>query len=214
MSHRFTELMTGPQTRSARFGLGLFLALALSMVATREHHFSSALHLADTSWAVFLLAGLYLRPRWMLPALLALAVLIDLFAVWQDGLVLSGCFSPAYPGLLLAYGALWGTGRLATRDWMKSTEEQALWMKLLTLVGWTIAGVLIAFTISNITFWAYSGHFMTMPLTEYADRVNEYVMGYLTATLLYTILTIGGVVGWSLVMTPRPPIGNRGRKSA
>lgn len=214
MSFRFSDLMTGPHTRTPRFALGLFIALALSMVATRNHHFSTALHLADTSWAVFLLAGLYLRPRWMLLTLLGLAVAVDLFAVWQDGLVMSGCFSPAYPGLLLAYGALWGAGRLARSGWASTQERSHPWMQLLTLIGWTIAGVLTAFVISNLTFWGFSGHFGLMPLTEYVSRVIGYARGYLTTTLLYVFVALGGIIGWSAAVTPRRTITDSAGESA
>jgi hypothetical protein len=184
------------------------------MVATRDHHFSNALHLADTSWAVFLLAGLYLRPRWMLLALLGLAVSVDLFAVWQDGLVMSGCFSPAYPGLLLAYGALWGAGRLAHSGWTSAQEQRHPWMQLLTLAGWTIVGTLAAFAVSNLTFWAFSGNFSGMPLTDYVSRVIGYARGYLTTTLLYVLVAMGGVVGSSAVLTPRQTITDSAGKSA
>lgn len=86
--------------------------MAVSMLATRYHHFSSALHLADTSWAVFFLAGLWFRQVRVLGGLLALAVVIDLGSVWLDGAAMASCFSPAYPGVLAAYAALWGVGRL------------------------------------------------------------------------------------------------------
>lgn len=213
MSFRTADLLAGPQTRRSRFGVVLFLLLALSMAVTRDHHFSNALHLADTSWAVFLLAGLYLRPRWMLPALLSLAVAVDLFAVWQDGLVLSGCFSPAYPGLLLAYGALWGAGRLARRDWTRLTAENPNpWMMALTLGGWITLAVLIAFVISNMTFWGFSGHFTSMSLETYASRVDGYLAGYLQTTLLYTAVAIVGVMTWAAIASSHTSLDQRAGK--
>lgn len=86
----------------------LLALLALSMLATRYHHFSSALHLADTSWAAFFLAGLLIRRAGALVGLLVLAVAIDLGSVLLDGAAMASCFSPAYPGVLVAYAALWG----------------------------------------------------------------------------------------------------------
>lgn len=46
--------------------VGLFLVLALVMAATRINHFGA---LPDASWAVFFLAGFYLRgsARWAFP---------------------------------------------------------------------------------------------------------------------------------------------------
>lgn len=201
------ELLTGPQTETGRFGVGLFLILALSMMATRDYHFSTALHLADTSWAVFLLAGLYLRPRWALPALLGIAVAVDLFAFWQDGAVRIACFSPAYPGLMLAYAALWGAGRLARRDWRStgasSAQNTPYWLVPIELMGWTVAGVVTAFAISNLTFWAFSGHFTTMSLAAYASQVIIYLSGYLSTTAAYILVTLLAIASWSAIMARR-----------
>ncbi|MGH8472507.1 MAG: hypothetical protein ACREVJ_08675, partial [Gammaproteobacteria bacterium] len=60
-------------TIAPRSALAIGLTLALLMAATRSHHFAATLHLPDASWAVFFLAGFYLRPLWVFPALLALA---------------------------------------------------------------------------------------------------------------------------------------------
>lgn len=188
-----SELQASPQatildkpTPSAQ--LILFAVLVLSMAATRYHHFSAVLHIADTSWAAFFLAGLYLRARWMLIALMGLAVGIDLAAVWTDGLAMTGCFSPAYPGLLLAYGALWGAGRLS-RSSMRA-DESAL-MSILAIMGWLALGVMAAFALSNLSFWAWSGHFANMPLGDYFNRVIGYLASYMTAAGLYVGLALG-----------------------
>lgn len=61
------------------------LMLAALMAATRSHHFATAFHLPDASWAVFFLAGVYLRLVSMLPALMAEAALIDYAAVTWGG---------------------------------------------------------------------------------------------------------------------------------
>ena len=96
---------------SPRSALTIGLSLALLIAATRSHHFATALHLPDASWAVFFLAGFYLRPLWMFPALMALAGVSDYMAIAWFG-VSDFCMSPAYGFLLLAYGALW----IATED--------------------------------------------------------------------------------------------------
>ncbi|WP_234406193.1 hypothetical protein [Methylobacillus glycogenes] len=54
---------------------------------------------------MFFLAGVYLRPVWAFPALLALAGGLDLAAVTWGG-VDNFCTSPAYGFLLPAYGTL------------------------------------------------------------------------------------------------------------
>lgn len=180
-----------PSNTTANTQLALFVALILSMAATRYHHFSAVLHIADTSWAAFFLAGLYLRARWMFVALMGLAVVIDLAAVWTDGLGVTGCFSPAYPGLLLAYAALWGAGRLS-RHAMQPSESYVT--VILAVTGWLTLGVLMAFALTNLSFWAWSGHFADLSLSDYLQRVMGYLSHYMAAAALYVGLGVSAVV--------------------
>ena len=52
-------------------------ALLLLLAGTRGQHFATVHSLPSASWAVFFLAGVYLRPRWVLPVLLALLWALD-----------------------------------------------------------------------------------------------------------------------------------------
>jgi hypothetical protein len=92
---------------SSRF---LFPGLVPLVVATRSHPFAGMTHLPDASWAVFFLAGFYLRPAWVFAALLGVAGLSDYLAVSRFG-VDDFCLSAAYAFLLPVYGALWYAGR-------------------------------------------------------------------------------------------------------
>lgn len=175
-----------PITTASSHSWWLFALLAISMAATRYHHFSDFLHIADTSWAVFFLAGLWLTPRWALPALLLLALGIDLASVAIDGAAMSACFTPAYPGLILAYGALWLAGRGAARG---DHVAPALSV-MLTRMGWAATGVLAAFALSNLTFWAFSGHFGDLGLMTYAERVMPYLGRYVQLTLGYVLFAL------------------------
>ncbi|MDP3679168.1 MAG: hypothetical protein Q8R23_08815, partial [Methylotenera sp.] len=84
--------------------------LAGLVIATRGHHFASINALPSASLAVFFLAGLYLRPTWMFPALLALCAGLDFSAITYGG-VSNFCVTPAYAFLLPAYGVMWLAGR-------------------------------------------------------------------------------------------------------
>lgn len=189
-----------PNGRST--GIALLALLALSMLATRYHHFSSALHLADTSWAAFFLAGLWFRRAAVLGGLLALAVLIDLGSVVIDGAAMASCFSPAYPGVLLAYAALWGGGRLAGRALDGGVTSSRLVGGL--LVGASLlVSVVVAFVISNGTFYALSGQFGEMSAGEYAGRTMGYLAGYLTSAVTYTLVGIIGLAAFNLIREGR-----------
>jgi hypothetical protein len=97
-------------TTTLRSAFAIGFSLAVLMAATCSHHFATALHVPDASWAVFFVAGFYLRPLWTFPALLALAGVSDYVAITSFG-VSDFCMSPAYGFLLPAYGSLWFAGR-------------------------------------------------------------------------------------------------------
>jgi hypothetical protein len=86
------------------------IVLAVLIIATRGHHFASINSLPSASLAVFFLAGLYLRPTWVFPSLLALCAGLDFSAITYGG-VSSFCVTPAYGFLLPAYGVMWLAGR-------------------------------------------------------------------------------------------------------
>ena len=94
---------------SVRTQLTIGVVLAILMGVTRGYHFPSFDHLPSASWVVFFLAGIYLHSRWVFPALLAEAALLDVAAVTWGG-VSNFCVSPAYGFLLPAYGTLWFAG--------------------------------------------------------------------------------------------------------
>lgn len=93
-----------------------FLLLALLMAATRVNHFGL---LPDASWAVFFIAGFYLRAqvRWAFPALMALAVAVDYAVVSGTGQDFwrHYCVSPGYWFLLPAHFSMWIGGALLAR---------------------------------------------------------------------------------------------------
>lgn len=184
-----------PSRRSV--GMMALAVLALSMLATRYHHFGSALHLADTSWAVFFLAGLWFRSLRVLGGFLALAVLVDLGSIALDGAAMASCFSPAYPGVLLAYVALWGTGRLAGQR--LAARQPAVTTALAVIALALIAGVVAAFGIANVTFYAFSGQFETMSAGDYAAQVLPYLAGYLGSAAGYSALAVVSLGAFHLI---------------
>ncbi len=157
----------------------LFALLAL-MAITRVGHFGSAVSLPDASLACFLLGGLWLRGLGPFAAMAALAFGIDAVLVGTDT-VAGWCFTPAYGGLVAGYGVMWLAGRLLAR-----TPE----LPPLRLAGVGLASVLAFFVVSNVSFWAWSGYFGTMPALDYASSVVQYFPPYLASTTLYL------AIGW------------------
>jgi hypothetical protein len=147
--------------------LGIGAALALLIAATHGHHFASVLHLPPATWAVFFLAGFYLRRGWVFAALLAEVVVLDYVAVAFGG-VSAFCVSPAYGFLLPAYGTLWLAGHwYAKRYNFNASTLPALGVSLL-------GSVTLAELFSSGGFYFFSGRFVDISLAEFGGRLVKY----------------------------------------
>jgi len=158
-------------------------ALAALMAATRFHHFGSALHLPDASLAVFFLGGLYLRRPLAFGAYAALAALLDYLAIAQAG-VSDWCVTPAYAFLLPAYACLWWAGVWCSR------HERHGWRRYPRIAGALLLATVLAFLISNASFYGLSGYFGELSLAEYAARVARYFPPYLVSAMAYVAAAV------------------------
>jgi len=156
----------------------LALSLALAMLATRGHHDFTPVHLPDATRAIFFLAGLCLRPRWLFAGFFLLAAAIDYVSITWGG-VSSFCVTGAYVFLVPAYGALWfagrsyrGTGSLSWRD-----------MPFLSL--YALAGLVVSELLSSGGFYFFSGRYVDPTLGEFAGRLATYLPGNLQTLALY-----------------------------
>lgn len=165
-------------TLSSRQQLALALVLALFVLLTRSQHFAALHSLPGASWAAFFLAGVYLRPAWALPALLALTWLVDFVSfTWGGG---SGfCLTPAYVFLLPAYAALWFSGRWYTR------RHRFDMRTLIPLGSAALAGAGLAELFSSGGFYFFSGHFADPTLSEFGARLLQYFPPMLQGMLFY-----------------------------
>jgi hypothetical protein len=168
--------------------IAIFALLAALMAATRFDHFGSAVSLPDASYAVFFLGGLYLA-RFARVSVAAFSVLIieagliDYYATSVQG-ISDWCMSPAYWFLIPTYGSLWLVGRwFASRNAMQEHSLKGKAWIVLGLAAW--AGSSFAFVFSNATFYLFSGRFADMSATEYASRVAQYFVSYVSMALLY-----------------------------
>jgi hypothetical protein len=171
--------MNNIQTRS----IAIFISLAALMAATRFNHFGSAVSLPDASYAVFFLCGLYLARFTRASAvafivLLLEAGLIDYYATSIQG-TSDWCMTPAYWFLIPTYGSLWFVGRwFALRHTMEGKGLVGL-----ALAAWAASS--FAFVFSNATFYLFSERYADMSAVEYASRVAQYYVSYVSVALLY-----------------------------
>ncbi len=152
-------------------------ALAVLMLVTRFHHFGSGINLPDASLAVFFLAGLFLSWRWF-PAFALLAAGIDYAAIAWAG-VSDYCVTPAYAFLLPTYAAMTFAGFRARRYRALGVAD------LVPLALLAVLGGVVAFAISNGSFYFFSGRFAGLSYAEYLARTAHYAMPYLLWALFY-----------------------------
>ncbi len=158
-----------------------FVALAVLMLATRFHHFGSAISLPDASLASFFFAGLLFKQLRLFVFLLIEAALIDYVAIAHFS-VSDFCISVAYAALIPAYAAMWYAGRFCSR--FKSLKP----VELGSHFGLLFLATSIAFLISNGSFYLFSGRYPELSWTQYIERVGMYYPPYLTSTLIYGIV--------------------------
>ncbi len=166
--------------------LGIFIVLALVMAGTRINHFSA---LPDASWAIFFVAGFYLRGsmRWAFPALMALAVAIDFIVISSQGMSFWShyCMSSAYWFLIAAYAAMWFGGSLLR------SRMLGLGLRTLGLLGLSfVAAVSVCFIISNGSFYWLSDSVASPGMVGWMQNMAEWYLPYLRTSTMYLCVAI------------------------
>ncbi len=180
-----------PMSRPVQYSL--FAAFALLMVATRFHHFGTALHLPDASMALFFLGGLYLRKHWQFAAFLGLAVVIDWIAIEYNG-VSDFCVTPAYSFLLPAYAVLWYGGR-----WY-SPRLRMEWKSMAAAAAVAMVCASASFAISNGAFYWLGGRYEDPNMGQYLSRAWQWGPLFVRTTMTYIVaaLAVHAIVASSL----------------
>lgn len=165
---------------STRSQTAIGIALVILLITTRSHHFATLSQiLPSASWSVFFLAGVYLRPAWVLALLLGLAAFLDYAAITVDG-VSNFCISPAYIALLPAYSLLWVAGR-----WYAGRHRFHP-RALLTLSVTIIVAAAVCELITSGSFYYYSGRFTHPTVAAFAGRFVTYFPASLWAMMFWT----------------------------
>lgn len=163
---------------SVRNQLTIGAGLVLLMILTREYHFSSLHSLPGASWAIFFLAGLYLRAIWPLVGLFILTWALD-FSAYTWGGASSFCLTSSYVFLLPAYSALWYAGNWYARRY------QFEWNTLLPLSLSLMTGAAVCEIFSSGGFYFFSGRFEETTLIEFGQRLVQYFPHYVGSLVFY-----------------------------
>ncbi|MGO1071174.1 hypothetical protein [Lysobacter sp. CA199] len=161
--------------------ISMFAVALTLMIATRFHHFGSALHLPDASMAVFFLGGLYLRRHAVFAGLLVIAVAIDYIAITGRGLSFFQhyCVTPSYAFLLVAYAVLWYAGR------MYAPRMAARGRAVAAGLGVALVAASVSFLVSNGAFYWFGGRYADPNWAEYVSRVWQWGPLFVRTTIAY-----------------------------
>jgi len=185
--------------------LGIFLALAAVMAATRIHLSLFHHDIWDASWGIFFLAGFWLRgsARWAFPLLMVEAVLVDYLVITQQGINFWDhyCVSAAYWFLVPSYFSLWmGGSWLAGRKLGLNARSAGL------TIGAVLVSWLACYVISNGSYYWLSG---TVPqprsIAAWFSNMFDWYGFFLETTVLYVAL---GLVIHGLVVQLSHALGH------
>ena len=162
----------------------LFATFASVMVATRFHHFGTAINLPDASMALFFLGGLFLRKHWQFAAYLAMALVIDWVAIEVVGTD-DFCVTPAYSFLLPAYAVLWYGGRCYADRLQESVGSLA------EAAGVGLLASVVSFAISNGAFyWLGGRHTAPLDLTGHWQSFAQWMPLFVRTTMTYIVVAL------------------------
>jgi hypothetical protein len=167
-------LLSTERKKEVTSSSAILLLLTVLMLVTRTDHFGSAISLPDASLAVFFLAAFYFPRLTGFILLCVLAAGIDYWAISARG-VSDYCVTAAYGFLLPTYFSVWWAGRWANSN----TDDKVL------LASVVVVSLLVAFFISNGSFYLFSGYFSEMSLAQYVSAVTQYLPRYLLVPLGY-----------------------------
>jgi hypothetical protein len=153
------------------------------LLITRNYAVAAPLHLPDASWAVFLLAGAYVRTKWFFPGLCVLAAVIDWIAIAWGG-VSGFCVTPAYAMLLPAYASLWLGGRWIARMPHRVTFA---WLRRISIV---LTAAVLAECFSAGGFYIFGGRIDAPTLDGFMHSLVTYFPATLGSLALYLIIAV------------------------
>lgn len=175
----------------------ILVVLALLLVTTRLHLPATLTHfggIPDASWAVFFLAGFYLRgwSRWAFPLFMALAVLVDYVVISGQGINFWShyCVSPGYWFLLPAHLALW-TGGLIARRYYSENFGRSLAIVAVSL----FASVAVCHLLAQGSFYWLSSSVSEPDMAGWWKNYSDWFLPYLRVSAIYVGLAVIAHVG-------------------
>lgn len=194
-------------TLTTRSRVAIFLGLGALMAATRLNHFGA---IPDASWAVFFIAGFYLRGslRWAFPALMAIAVAVDYLVITASGQSFWShyCVSPGYWFLVPAHLSMWAGGSLLQRH-QGAGGFNALALLLVT----AFASVAACHFFAQGGFYWLSDAVANPTLAGWASNYADWFLPYLRTAGMYIALAALVHVALAPLLRPAAAAGTAAR---
>ena len=188
-------------TLDTRSRAAIFLGLAALMAATRLNHFGA---IPDASWAVFFIAGFYLRGsvRWAFPALMAVAVGVDYVVITAGGQNFWShyCVSPGYWFLVPAHLSMWLGGSLLRRQYRPGSLKS---VGLLAVLAF--ASVAACHLFAQGGFYWLSSSVAEPTIAGWAKNYADWFLPYLRTAGIY--IALAAVLHAALAPLLRPATG-------
>ncbi len=188
-------------TLDTRSRAAIFVGLAALMAATRLNHFGA---IPDASWAVFFIAGFYLRGsvRWAFPALMAVAVAVDYIVITGSGQNFWShyCVSPGYWFLVPAHLSMWLGGSLLRRQYRRGSLNS-----LVLLVALAFASVAACHLFAQGGFYWLSDAVANPTVAGWARNYADWFLPYLRTASIY--IALAAVLHLALAPLLRPATG-------
>jgi hypothetical protein len=169
--------------------ISITIGLSVLMLLTRGSHFSGLNALPESSWMVFMAAGVLL-PSWSFAWFMLLAVGIDCYAFTVGG-VPGTCFSIAYCMLVPAYFSMWMAGRLVKPYFDGNLSGFVIFC------GFAMVGTLACELISSGSFYLLSGDFEPS-IAEFISREIKYAPAAFASSGYWTVAFIVGSALYSM----------------
>lgn len=187
-------------TLTTRSRVAIFVGLAALMAATRMNHFGA---IPDASWAVFFIAGFYLRGsvRWAFPALMATAVAVDYAVITASGQSFWShyCVSPGYWFLVPAHLSMWLAGSLLRRQYRARSANTLALLPVLVF-----AGVAACHFFAQGGFYWLSDTVANPTVAGWARNYADWFLPYLRTAGIYVALAAVLHVALAPLLRPAP----------
>ncbi len=169
MNNKLTNLTT----------IFVFSVLMIMIVITRSHSIYSTLHLPDFTLVSLIIAGIYFRHYLSPIILISLAVIVDNYAIFYQG-ISANCITPAYSILPLLYFLVYYFSKYITSLAINSINN------LLKISAILLSIIIIEWLLATISYYVFTD----MLWANFYSYISKWFVIEITNTIYYLVAII------------------------